>query len=245
MPIFSGRIDQIYDELNYNADNEEVTEITMMEVFDNFTEQFDCCRFIFAFEDKDKTGLFARKPHYHFIITTDAKQDTMRRWLSKQGFKGALASMKPIGDEVAGYNYTLKQQQVVFTDIDEVTLNAYLELSLTYNKEIAPTKNIQMDVLEEIIQMYRFDNKVTRQHIAEQIYKKYSLINQDKTWDQIYCYPNGQQLLKMIQYVESKTSFSSYEMWAIDNRMFINPSQYQQEKTIEAKHNSYARIYED
>lgn len=244
---FSGRIDQIYDEMYYlKSDDEEYIEPTMMEIFDDFTEHFECTNFMFAFEDKDKSGVFDRKPHYHFIFESDAKQDTMRRFLSKHGFKGTLASLKTVPQEnwEAAITYTLKQQQVVFTDLSDSQLSAYLSASRNYNAEIVKSKNITMDVLEKVVETLRVAN-ATRRDIAYNIFKEYELINlKSDSWDNYYCVPNGIQLLRMIQYVESKTTFTSYDRWLEDNEKIISPSTHRETQRVKHINNSYEEIYE-
>lgn len=246
---YSGRIDQVYDEMYYyQHDDEQYVGLTMMEIFDNFVEHYSCNNYIFAFEDKDKTGVFPRKPHYHFIFETDEKQDTMRRYFTKCGFKGALCALHKIESneefEKAIY-YTLKQQHVVFTDIEDLQLQQYLSSSRNYNVDIAKSKNITMDILEKVVNTLNVSTP-DRRTIAWHIYKEYELINASaNTWEQYYCVPNGIQLLRMIQYVESKTTLNSYDRWYADNERIITPEQTKIRTINEYKQSAYERIYDD
>lgn len=80
-----------------------------------------------------------------------------------------------------------------------------------------------MDILERIVKALEGTNP-KRQDIAKTIYNEYSLINTKSTsWDNYYCVPNGLQLLRMIQYVESKTTFNAFDMWWQDNERIITP----------------------
>lgn len=245
MTRFSARIDQIYDEMYYyESDDENYCGLTMMEVFDNFFEHFDCFNFIVAFEDKDKTGLFDRKPHYHLIFETDAKKDTMRRFLTKLGFSKDLAGIHTIKDDEeyeAAMKYTLKHQNVVFTDYNSDKLDEFIKNSRGYQVEIQKSKNVVSDILERVIKALQIA-KPERDVIAKHIYLEYSIINaSSKSWDDYYCMPNGLQLLRMIQYIESKICFSSYERWAYDNEKYIKPEHVKQRAINDFK----ARVHEE
>lgn len=250
--MYSLRIDQIYDEIIYN-ETEIDSEITMMEVFDNFTEHFECQKFIFAFEDKDKTGQFPRKPHYHAVFRTVSKPDTMRRWLKKHGFHKELASIHLIKNEEEMEKatlYILKQQQPVFTDFEENQLKALLSASSQYNFELDRSKNIAVEVLENVIKKISSitigtSHEPTRFMIAETIYDEYANINAAATdWQKHYCFPVGQQLLRMIHYVESKLLLNSRERWILDNLYVINPNGVREEKRMQ-KRTAYADLLYD
>lgn len=252
--MFSLRIDQIYDEMIYN-ETEQDTEMTMMEVFDNFTEHFECEQFMFAFEDKDKTGQFPRKPHYHALFRSTGKADTMRRYLKKLGFHKETAGIHTIKDEEEWEKatmYTLKQQTVVFTDIDNTILDSLKTASANYNFELDKSKNIAVEILENVVnKMSKIVNDTvhgkepTRLLIAESIYDEYAIINAKSTnWQHHYCFPVGQQLLRMIQYVESKVLIDPRDRWLKDNMLIINPQQQREQRRIERR-NHYADLLSD
>lgn len=251
--MFSLRIDQLYEEMIYN-DSEADSEITMMEIFDNFTERFECENFIFAFEDRDKTGQFPRKPHYHALFrTATGKADTMRRWLKKYGFHKETAGIHTIKDDEEWEKatlYTLKQQSVVFTDIDETILDSLKIASANYNYELDKSKNIAVEILENVVTtmkafMEGSNREPSRLFMAEAIYDEYNSINEAaNNWQQHYCYPVGQQLLRMIHYVESKVLLSSRDRWLRDNMNIINPEQVREQKRMERR-NVYQDIYSD
>lgn len=252
--MFSLRIDQIYDEIIYN-NTEEDTEMTMMEVFDNFTEQFECEKFIFAFEDKDKTGQFPRKPHYHAVFRSTGKSDTMRRYLKKLGFHKETAGIHTIKDEAEWEKatlYILKQQQPVFTDIDDTILESLKTASANYNFELDKSKNIAVEILENVINKMKtvvedslHSREPTRLFIATSIYDEYANINANATnWQQHYCFPVGQQLLRMIQYIESKVLIDPRDRWLTDNMLIINPQQQREQRRVERR-NHYADLLSD
>lgn len=156
----------------------------MIFLFHCFTDKFNMDNYIFTFEDLSKTG-FKTKPHYHFIACSDYKQDTIRKWLSEQGFNRSLASVKeiPLKDlEIAQY-YILKQQQAVFTDYPEDRLAELMEESKNYQiEQVKPKLKISwkdhVSVIIENIQTNRKLYPISRVVIIKYIFQYIFNFNQ-------------------------------------------------------------------
>lgn len=229
MKRFSGRISQIYPEIPDDEDDDSVP--SMISVFGQFEEKFEISNFAFCFEHKDKSGKFDRDGHYHLLFNTTHKRDTMRRFLTSLGFAGPLASLHEIKDDheyQLAVMYTFKHGDCVYTDLDD-QLQQYLDASKEYQISVKP--DIKTDILNNIINRFKMANP-SRQEIAKQLYTEYYLINnplggEPLTMDRHYAYPNSTQLLRMIQYIESRTCVHpdiSYNKWLSDNAFIIEPT---------------------
>lgn len=242
MPQFSGRLCMIYPELNDDNEELEIDENapTMMAVFLMFAEKFELNDYIFCFEDKDKSGKFDRDPHYHIIFETEAKQDTMRRYLTQMGFKGPLASLHEIKDaeeyEKTIY-YTTKHGNVVFTDYDHTLLDSILTTSRDYQEDLK-AHNLTTDLVEQILKKLigtNPDRKKILMTIAE-VYSSVNVITSEKhvLFHKYHALPNGGQLLKMVQYIEQKVKPDDYiNNWISDNLRVIQPLIERKDKTEE------------
>lgn len=152
MGFYTGRLDMIEEDED------------MLDLIHDFVSHFEidgCC---FTFEDKTKTGL-PTKPHYHFIIKTDYKHDTLRKYLSKIGFPGSFSSIKPAEINTnppdmdipfmevpyKAYHYVLKQGDVVYTDWSENKLAKRLKAAAEYQETIKPKLNTFKDHMEELL----------------------------------------------------------------------------------------------
>lgn len=231
MPVFAGRIDAIYDEIE--------DELTMIDVFQLFEEAFDIKNYVFVFEHMDKTQTFERKGHYHFFYESDAKHDTQRRFLTKLGFKKDLAMIKQCEDLKTTYepysnsliHYTLKHVKditdIVYTDFPEDIIGFYIKSSIAYNEALKKTTkpNLKRDIVELILKSFegKQPHKISRADILKEINKVYLEVNTNEegeviTFQQYQPIPTGNELLKLVQYIETKVCpVKAREEWFLDN----------------------------
>lgn len=194
--IFTGRFDQ------YCAEEDFIIW------FEEMLQHFDCTDSILVFEDETKTGIKC-KPHYHFLIKTEALHDNIRRYISKNiDLKGAHSSLKSIDDDnfELAMIYILKQyktqQYIPFSDYTEEELNEYIKISATYQTKIK--LNSWPDHLEEItkqINLLPDHDTICREHIYNFIFKYTLLWNKDDTKERIDLPCN---MKKVINYIESR-----------------------------------------
>jgi len=128
--IFTGRFDKL--------DNEQFYIDLIIELSKRFQSELT----IMSFENKTKAGL-PTKDHYHFImicpLIKEITHDKVRKYITKHNKEllgGSKSSLKNTEDKNKAFYYVLKQQKVVYTDLDEPTINEWLSFSKTYNEEI-------------------------------------------------------------------------------------------------------------
>lgn len=138
MVFYSGRIDMLEEEED------------MLDIFHDFVEHFEIDGCLFTFEDKTKSGL-STKPHYHFLIETDYKHDTLRKYITKLGFPKNYASLRVTEPDAPCYNYILKQGTVVYTDYDEELIAKLIDESANYQESVAPKINKFKDHMENLL----------------------------------------------------------------------------------------------
>lgn len=188
MNLISGRIDMVLEEED------------MLEFFVEMQTYFDMNDFIFVFEDKTKTGLDC-KPHYHFIGNFTHKRDTVAKWLGSYG-KGYYSTHLVTDDEKQkAYWYILKQQDVVFHDLEEYKLKLLLDQSLDYNKNLSTLNGFRAHYTNKIMQLMAQEKLSSRSSILLYIIDyvtEWNLVNKDRPM----FLPNSNQMLAYIQYYE-------------------------------------------
>lgn len=125
--LYSGRLDVVV--------NEEETVAKYRE-FLNFG---DIKQFILTREEYEKDGVTPTKVHYHFLVNTCKSHDSLRRAMTKLGWKGPLGSLSiavapPKRTLEKSLHYVLKQQNVIMSEWDNI--EELKQQAKEYNEEI-------------------------------------------------------------------------------------------------------------
>lgn len=114
------------------------------------------CEFVVCREDKKKCGLPTHL-HYHFLLVVESEPEKvrakLRKELTKMGYVKHHASCKVTENLDMALNYTLKQQDLFFTNMEEEYLKMAFEQSSQYNGELSI--NSWSDHLELILKLYQ------------------------------------------------------------------------------------------
>ena len=181
--IFTGRFDKLDDEQFY------------IDLMKDLSKRYGSIFTIMSFENKTKTGL-PTKDHYHFIMIcpfsrvdyiTQTKtgvikitHDAVRKYITKQNKEllgGAKASLKNTEDKNKALFYVLKQQNVIYTDLDEPTITEWLDYSKNYQEEIKINSWAEHfeEIIKQITEIGKFDRPFLLMYIIKYI----------KSWNEI------------------------------------------------------------
>lgn len=127
--LYSGRFDLL--------DEEKST----IELIISFTKYALSSYTIITREDKEKDEVTPTKVHYHFLIKSKKKHDTLRAKMTELGWKGPLASLSnavspPKRTLEKSHHYVLKQQNVVFSSLTDTELIKLKQEAKEYNDEL-------------------------------------------------------------------------------------------------------------
>lgn len=182
MQIFTGRFDKLTDQDFY------------VDLMKDLSKRYGSTFTILSFEDKTKTGL-PTKDHYHFIMICPLKRinyvsktqqgwikithDSVRKYITKYNkelLAGSKASLKNTEDKNKALFYVLKQQNVIYTDLDEPTITEWLDYSKNYQEEIKI--NTWAEHFEEMIKLLEDYDCYERTHLLMFVIKYI------KTWNE-------------------------------------------------------------
>jgi len=200
MELYSGRFDSLGDE--------EKT----LKLFSQFIEYSKSNYTIVTREDKEKDGITPTKVHFHFLINSELKHDTLRGKMSQMGWKGALASLSnavspPKRTLDKSHHYVLKQQTIVFTSLSDEAIKTLLDASKKYNEEVVLKPSFNDHFITFIIPYLKEHNKVYRGDILLYIIEYVTKYNQNIKGVRMNL-PTQSEMLKHLQY---------YEMIALPN----------------------------
>jgi hypothetical protein len=190
MNIFSGRFDM-------KLDYEETTIMCA-----DFAFLFQMENFIFAFENRTKSGLPC-KAHIHWVGETTKSQRSIQRYFQDMEYDYSTKLLTK-SDFPKVIHYTLKQQDCILTDYDPDVLKLYMEASRQYNESIQINK--MSEHIEVIINKLKTEEKetYTRDDIFYEIAYYIVEWNQDPKNIRKIKNPNGNSLLQIVQYIETK-----------------------------------------
>lgn len=118
------------------------------------------CEFIVCREHNKKCGLPTHL-HYHFLVVVESEPDKVRAKLRKHltdvGYVKHHASCKVTEDPEKALYYTLKQQDLFFTNMDDEYVKLAFQQSSQYNSDL--TINSWSDHLELILKLYSTEFK--------------------------------------------------------------------------------------
>jgi len=125
--LYSGRLDVVGNE------EETVAKFREFLVFGGIKQ------YILSREDKEKDGVTPTKVHFHFLIISTKSHDSMRREMTKLGWKGPLGSLSiavapPKRTLEKSLHYVLKQQNIIISDWENI--EQLKEQAKEYNEEI-------------------------------------------------------------------------------------------------------------
>lgn len=195
--LYSGRFDIL---------EEETTTLTL---FVSFTKYASSSYTIITREDKEKDGVTPTKVHYHFLLKSKKKHDTLRAKMTELGWKGPLGSLSnavapPKRTLEKSHHYVLKQQNVVFTSLTDLEITKLKEEAKIYNDEVVLKPQFEHHFKDHIMPGMIVDKLRYRGDIVAYIIRYVTAYNQNER-DIRLNLPTSNEMLRYIQYYEMKT----------------------------------------
>lgn len=195
--LYSGRFDIL--------DEEEPT----LKLFISFTKYASSSYTIITREDKEKDEVTPTKVHYHFLIKSKKKHDTLRAKMTELGWKGPLASLSnavspPKRTLEKSHHYVLKQQNVVFSSLTDSELIKLKQEAKEYNDELVLKPQFDHHFRDYIMPEMVKGQIIYRGDIVVFIIKYVTKYNQNER-DVKLNLPTQNEMLRYIQYYEMKT----------------------------------------
>lgn len=195
--LYSGRFD-LLDE-----------ETTTIKLFVSFTKYALSSYTIVTREDKEKDGITPTKVHFHFLIKSKKKHDTLRAKMTELGWKGPLGSLStavapPKRTLEKSHHYVLKQQNVVYSSLTDSEIDKLKEQAKEFNDDLVLKPQFDHHFRDYIMPDLIEKKLIYRGDVLINIIQYVTKYNQNEK-DVRLNLPTSNEMLRYLQYFEMKT----------------------------------------